>query len=189
MYEKQIFSPIFFIFCVSAFAAQSETELYYSNSGGGFVLSDAAIWRVGSFDGPQFSGSLTETEDNVNSLNFSAAGSGNEWYVCTLNDSISVAGINADISCAGGGNSYVIDVSAGKTLDVSGDFSVVANYDSVDRVTDLKIRDGSSVNMGGGGGGVFLSCRRPENFGRQFPAAHFGCEKFYRRRSRRRGKF
>lgn len=150
MYEKQIFSPIFFIFCVSAFAAQSETELYYSNSGGGFVLSDAAIWRVGSFDGPQFSGSLTETEDNVNSLNFSAAGSGNEWYVCTLNDSISVAGINADISCAGGGNSYVIDVSAGKTLDVSGDFSVVANYDSVDRVTDLKIRDGSSVNMGGG---------------------------------------
>ncbi len=151
MYEKQIFSPIFFIFCVSAFAAQSETELYYSNSGGGFVLSDAAIWRVGSFDGPQFSGSLTETEDNVNSLNFSAAGSGSEWYVCTLNDSISVAGINADISCAGGGNSYVIDVSAGKTLDVSGDFSVVANYDSVDRVTDLKIRDGSSVNMGGGG--------------------------------------
>ena len=147
--KNKYFPPIFFIFCVSAFAAQSETELYYSNSGGGFVLSDAAIWRVGSFDGPQFSGSLTETEDNVNSLNFSAAGSGNDWYVCTLNDSISVAGINADISCAGGGNSYVIDVSAGKTLDVSGDFSVVANYDSFDRVTDLKIRDGASVNIGG----------------------------------------
>ena len=34
---------------------------------------------------------------------------------------------------------------------MSGDFSVVANYDSVDRVTDLKIRDGASVNIGGGG--------------------------------------
>lgn len=33
---------------------------------------------------------------------------------------------------------------------MSGDFSVVANYDSVDRVTDLKIRDGASVNIRGG---------------------------------------
>lgn len=147
--KNKYFFPIFFIFCVSAFAAQSRTELYYSNSGGGFVLSDAAIWRVGSFDGPQFSGSLTETEDNVNSLNFSAAGSGSDWYVCTLSDSISVAGINASISSVGSGNSYVIDVSAGKALDVSGDFSVAANYDAVDRVTDLKIRDGASVNIGG----------------------------------------
>lgn len=147
--KNKYFFPIFFIFCVSAFAAKSETELYYSNSGGGFVLSDAAIWRVGSFDGPQFSGSLTETEDNVNSLNFSVTGSGNDWYVCTLSDSISVAGINASISSAGSGNSYVIDVSAGKTLDVSGDFLVAADYDAVDRVTDLKIRDGASVNIGG----------------------------------------
>lgn len=147
--KNKYFSPIFFIFCVSAFAAQSETELYYSDSGGGFILSDAAIWRVGSFDGPQFSGSLTETEDNVNSLNFSATGSGSDWYVCILSDSISVAGINASISSDGSGNSYVIDVSAGKTLDVFGDFSVAANYDAITRVTDLKIRDGASVNIGG----------------------------------------
>ena len=50
--KNKYFSPIFFIFCVSAFGAQSGTELYYSDRGGGFVLSDAAIWRVGSFDGP-----------------------------------------------------------------------------------------------------------------------------------------
>ncbi|PWL65706.1 MAG: hypothetical protein DBY30_06100 [Verrucomicrobia bacterium] len=55
----------------SAFAAQTQTDLYTSSTyeaGVSCDLLDPSIWKVGSADGEQFAGSVAETADNINFL-------------------------------------------------------------------------------------------------------------------------
>ena len=60
--------------CASAFAAQTQTDLYTSSTyeaGVSCDLLNPSIWKVGSADGEQFAGSVAETADNINFLNIS----------------------------------------------------------------------------------------------------------------------
>ena len=87
----------------SAFAAQTQTDLYTSSTyeaGVSCDLLDPSIWKVGSAGGEQFAGSVAETADNINFLNISH--SMPDGINCdgaySVSDSLVVAGINADIS-------------------------------------------------------------------------------------------
>lgn len=140
----------------SAFAAQTQTDLYTSSTyeaGVSCDLLDPSIWKVGSADGEQFAGSVAETADNINFLNISH--SMPDGINCdgaySVSDSLVVAGINADISLGTNNWGYrLFSVADGKSLRTVGDFGVsVSTTKTWNPIIRTMLGKNSSVEIGG----------------------------------------
>lgn len=139
----------------SAFAAQTQTDLYTSSTyeaGVSCDLLDPSIWKVGSADGEQFAGSVAETADNINFLNISH--SMPDGINCdgaySVSDSLVVAGINADISLGTNNWGYrLFSVADGKSLRTVGDFGVSVSTKTWNPIIRTMLGENSSVEIGG----------------------------------------
>lgn len=139
----------------SAFAAQTQTDLYTSSTyeaGVSCNLLDPSIWKVGSADGEQFAGSVAETADNINFLNISH--SMPDGIDCdgaySVPDSLVVAGINADISLGTKNWGYrLFSVADGKSLRTVGDFGVSVSTKTWNPIIRTMLGENSSVEIGG----------------------------------------
>lgn len=139
----------------SAFAAQTQTDLYTSSTyeaGVSCDLLDSSIWKVGSADGEQFAGSVAETADNINFLNISH--STPDGINCdgaySVSDSLVVAGINADVSLGANNWSYrLFSVADGKSLRTVGDFGVSVSTKTWNPIISTMLGENSSVEIGG----------------------------------------
>lgn len=139
----------------SAFAAQTQTDLYTSSTyeaGVSCNLLDPSIWKVGSADGEQFAGSVAETADNINFLNISH--SMPDGINCdgaySVSDSLVVAGINADISLGTDNWGYrLFSVADGKSLRTVGDFGVSVSTKTWNPIIRTMLGENSSVEIGG----------------------------------------
>ena len=139
----------------SAFAAQTQTDLYTSSTyeaGVSCNLLDPSIWKVGSADGEQFAGSVAETADNINFLNISH--SMPDGINCdgaySVSDSLVVAGINADISLGTENWGYrLFSVADGKSLRTVGDFGVSVSTGTWNPIIRTMLGENSSVEIGG----------------------------------------
>lgn len=139
----------------SAFAAQTQTDLYTSSTyeaGVSCNLLDPSIWKVGSADGEQFAGSVAETADNINFLNISH--SMPDGINCdgaySVSDSLVVAGINADISLGTNNWGYrLFSVADGKSLRTVGDFGVSVSTKTWNPIIRTMLGENSSVEIGG----------------------------------------
>ena len=139
----------------SAFAAQTQTDLYTSSTyeaGVSCDLLDPSIWKVGSADGEQFAGSVAETADNINFLNISH--SMPDGINCdgaySVSDSLVVAGINADISLGSDNWGYrLFSVADGKSLRTVGDFGVSVSTKTWNPIIRTMLGENSSVEIGG----------------------------------------
>lgn len=126
------FSSISLFVAVSSYGqdGQTLTDLYHSStyqSGVTQDLSLSSIWKTGSFDGAEFTGSVTETADNINFLHLKQTmPSGDKRTTAfTFSDSLKVAGIDADITLNDNNWEYnMLKVGDGKSLAVSGDFTL-----------------------------------------------------------------
>ena len=139
----------------SAFAAQTQTDLYTSSTyeaGVSCDLLDPSIWKVGSAGGEQFAGSVAETADNINFLNISH--SMPDGINCdgaySVSDSLVVAGINADISLGTNNWGYrLFSVADGKSLRTVGDFGVSVSTETWNPIIRTMLGENSSVEIGG----------------------------------------
>lgn len=139
----------------SAFAAQTQTDLYTSSTyeaGVSYDLLDPSIWKVGSADGEQFAGSVAETADNINFLNISH--SMPDGINCdgaySVSDSLVVAGINADVSLGHGNWGYwLFSVADGKSLRTVGDFGVSVSTKTWNPIIRTMLGENSSIEIGG----------------------------------------
>lgn len=139
----------------SAFAAQTQTDLYTSSTyeaGVSCDLLDPSIWKVGSAGGEQFAGSVAETADNINFLNISH--SMPDGINCdgaySVSDSLVVAGINADVSLGANNWSYrLFSVADGKSLRTVGDFGVSVSTKTWNPFISTMLGENSSVEIGG----------------------------------------
>ena len=153
----------FFVVCALAFLAASEvlgerkeSDLYYScvqESGTVAELSDASIWKSGSYDGPQFTGSLDATDDNINFLNISLTRPDSDLrdFAFGLSDSLEVAGVN--MKAFYGKDNWIVNllqVAEGKTLSVAGNFVLnVQNGTIGSPFTVFTIGENSGIDIGG----------------------------------------
>lgn len=139
----------------SAFAAQTQTDLYTSSTyeaGVSCDLLDPSIWKVGSADGEQFAGSVAETADNINFLNISHSMPNgiNCDGAYSVSDSLVVAGINADISLGSDNWGYrLFSVADGKSLRTVGDFGVSVSTKTWNPIIGTMLGENSSVEIGG----------------------------------------
>lgn len=140
----------------SAFAAQTQTDLYTSSTyeaGVSCDLLDPSIWKVGSAGGEQFAGSVAETADNINFLNIihSMPDGINCDGAYSVSDSLVVAGINADVSLGANNWSYrLFSVEDGKSLRTVGDFGVsVSSTKTWNPFISTMLGENSSVEIGG----------------------------------------
>lgn len=139
----------------SAFAAQTQTDLYTSSTyeaGVSCDLLDPSIWKVGSADGEQFAGSVAETADNINFLNISHSMPNgiNCDGAYSVSDSLVVAGINADISLGSDNWGYrLFSVADGKSLRTVGDFGVSVSTKTWNPIIRTMLGENSSVEIGG----------------------------------------
>lgn len=139
----------------SAFAAQTQTDLYTSSTyeaGVSYDLLDPSIWKVGSADGEQFAGSVAETADNINFLNISHSMPNgiNCDGAYSVSDSLVVAGINADISLGTNNWGYrLFSVADGKSLRTVGDFGVSVSTKTWNPIIRTMLGENSSVEIGG----------------------------------------
>ena len=139
----------------SAFAAQTQTDLYTSSTyeaGVSYDLLDPSIWKVGSAGGEQFAGSVAETADNINLLNIihSMPDGINCDGAYSVSDSLVVAGINADVSLGTNNWSYrLFSVADGKSLRTVGDFGVSASTKTWNPIISTMLGENSSVEIGG----------------------------------------
>lgn len=139
----------------SAFAAQTQTDLYTSSTyeaGVSCDLLNPSIWKVGSADGEQFAGSVAETADNINFLNISH--SMPDGIDCdgaySVSDSLVVAGINADISLGWENWGYrLFSVADGKSLRTVGDFGVSVSTKTWNPIIRTMLGKNSSIEIGG----------------------------------------
>ena len=139
----------------SAFAAQTQTDLYTSSTyeaGVSCDLLNPSIWKVGSADGEQFAGSVAETADNINFLNISH--SMPNGISCdgaySVSDSLVVAGINADISLGTDNWGYrLFSVADGKSLRTVGDFGVSVSTKTWNPIIRTMLGENSSIEIGG----------------------------------------
>lgn len=139
----------------SAFAAQTQTDLYTSSTyeaGVSCDLLNPSIWKVGSAGGEQFAGSVAETADNINFLNISH--SMPDGIDCdgaySVSDSLVVAGINADISLGTENWGYrLFSVADGKSLRTVGDFGVSVSTKTWNPIIRTMLGENSSVEIGG----------------------------------------
>lgn len=139
----------------SAFAAQTQTDLYTSSTyeaGVSCDLLNPSIWKVGSAGGEQFAGSVAETADNINFLNISH--SMPDGINCdgaySVSDSLVVAGINADISLGTENWGYrLFSVADGKSLRTVGDFGVSVSTKTWNPIIRTMLGENSSVEIGG----------------------------------------
>ena len=139
----------------SAFAAQTQTDLYTSSTyeaGVSCDLLNPSIWKVGSADGEQFAGSVAETADNINFLNISH--SMPDGISCdgaySVSDSLVVAGINADISLGYENWGYrLFSVEDGKSLRTVGDFDVSVSTKTWNPIIRTMLGENSSIEIGG----------------------------------------
>ena len=140
----------------SAFAAQTQTDLYTSSTyeaGVSCDLLDPSIWKVGSAGGEQFAGSVAETADNINFLNISH--SMPDGIDCdgaySVSNSLVVAGINADISLGTKNWGYrLFSVADGKSLRTVGDFGVsVSTKNTWNPIIRTMLGENSSIEIGG----------------------------------------
>ena len=139
----------------SAFAAQTQTDLYTSSTyeaGVSYDLLDPSIWKVGSAGGEQFAGSVAETADNINFLNIihSMPDGINCDGAYSVSDSLVVAGINADVSLGTNNWSYrLFSVADGKSLRTVGDFGVSVSTKTWNPIIRTMLGENSSIEIGG----------------------------------------
>lgn len=140
----------------SAFAAQTQTDLYTSSTyeaGVSCDLLNPSIWKVGSAGGEQFAGSVAETADNINFLNISHSMPNgiNCDGAYSVSDSLVVAGINADVSLGTDNWGYrLFSVADGKSLRTVGDFGVsVSTTKTWNPIISTMLEKNSSVEIGG----------------------------------------
>lgn len=139
----------------SAFAAQTQTDLYTSSTyeaGVSCDLLDPSIWKVGSAGGEQFAGSVAETADNINFLNIihSMPDGINCDGAYSVSDSLVVAGINADVSLGANNWGYrLFSVADGKSLRTVGDFGVSVSTKTWNPIIRTMLGENSSIEIGG----------------------------------------
>lgn len=139
----------------SAFAAQTQTDLYTSSTyeaGVSCDLLDPSIWKVGSAGGEQFAGSVAETADNINFLNIihSMPDGINCDGAYSVSDSLVVAGINADVSLGTDNWGYrLFSVADGKSLRTVGDFGVSVSTKTWNPIIRTMLGENSSIEIGG----------------------------------------
>lgn len=154
-FRRLAFCALAFASC-AAFCRQTQTELYYSGSqtsGSAVELSDASIWKAGSPSGEEFSGSVSETAENINVLNieWSVPAGGSASTAFSVSQSVVAESVNMSLEFAGNNNwsNNTLSIAGDQTLSAKGDFNISASTSTATTAVIFNLADGAAISVGG----------------------------------------